>query len=227
MKPLGWIFAAIAALAATSMLAAPQPAVSAAGCQSGYSYAGVSSSTPAAGISAQLTAVAEPRVESGHVAAWVGVGGQGLGPGGSDEWIQVGLSALADGTTSLYYELALPGAKPQSFSLASVRLGKTYHVAVLELRARPGVWRVWVDGRPATRPIYLPASHAAWAPTATAESWDGGTHACNAYTYKFTRVRMIERPTAAWSQVRGATWFADSGYRVVPQPTGDFLATRA
>ena len=38
-------------------------------------------------------AARRPNVLHGHVAAWVGVGGAGLGPGSTDEWLQVGISA--------------------------------------------------------------------------------------------------------------------------------------
>jgi hypothetical protein len=47
-----------------------------------------------------------------HVAAWVGIGGEGLGPGGATEWIQAGLSAFPDGRTELNYdEVTMPGSE--------------------------------------------------------------------------------------------------------------------
>ncbi len=49
---------------------------------------------PPDGISASLSSLGTPVVESGHVAGWVGVGGPGQGPGGANEWIQVGLNSL-------------------------------------------------------------------------------------------------------------------------------------
>src|SRR5262245_13082062 len=52
-------------------------------CARGYSYAGYQSSTVAYGISARITVLQPPRVSAGHVAAWIGVGGPGLGRGGS------------------------------------------------------------------------------------------------------------------------------------------------
>ena len=85
---------------------------------SGYTYAGVFGTDRAAGVGATLTALSPPEVVGGHVAAWVGVGGQGEGPNGSDEWIQVGLSAFpGTGASSLYYEVARPGATPSYHEL--------------------------------------------------------------------------------------------------------------
>ena len=58
----------------------------------GYSYAGLGAPNRAFGISAIVTPLNTFDVLSGHVAGWVGVGGPGEGPGGSDEWLQIGLS---------------------------------------------------------------------------------------------------------------------------------------
>ena len=78
-------------------------------CHSSYSYAGISSPLRAHGVGAAVTALSAPRVLQGHVAGWVGVGGPGLGPGGSDEWIQVGLSAFPGSDSRMYYEVKQPG----------------------------------------------------------------------------------------------------------------------
>ena len=42
---------------------------------------------------ATVTMTTGPRVAGGHVAAWVGVGGVGLGPNGTDQWLQVGFGS--------------------------------------------------------------------------------------------------------------------------------------
>ena len=65
------------------------------------------------GVSARIAPLRAPNVAGGHVAAWVGIGGEGLGPGGATEWIQAGLSAFADGRIELYYEVTLPGSEPR------------------------------------------------------------------------------------------------------------------
>src|SRR3954467_11841691 len=74
-----------------------------AACWPGYSYTGVQSSYRGFGVSASLTLKARSRVTAGHVAAWVGVGGAGLGPAGSDEWVQAGIARDAGGIDTLYY----------------------------------------------------------------------------------------------------------------------------
>lgn len=216
-------------LAAALSLAAP---VAAFACgSSGYTYAGVFGARRAAGIGAQLTAVTAPQVLGGHVGAWVGLGGVGEGPSGSDEWIQVGLSAFpGTGSSSLYYEVARPGEAPEYQELETgVLPGMQRRVLVAEMRGRPGFWRVWVDGNPATEPIFLPGSHAAgWLPTATAESWGGGTTAvCNEYEFSFDRVRTVHRAGAGWTRLASGTRFQDSGYRVLYRAPGSFLAGRS
>jgi hypothetical protein len=215
-------------LVAALTLAAPLAALACG--SSGYTYAGVFGQRRAAGIGATLTAVTAPQVLGGHVGAWVGLGGVGQGPGGSNEWIQVGLSAFpGTGTSSLYYEVARPGATPEYHELeVGILPGMQRRVLVSELRSRPGFWRIWVDGKPATGPIGLPASHSAeWLPTATAESWGGGTVVCNDYQYSFDRVRTVHEAGAGWTKLAAGTRFQDLGYRLVYRAPGSFLAGRA
>src|SRR2546428_3454693 len=136
----------------------PAPAFAARACGlPGYSYAGLNGHQPVHGVSARLSIVRLPRVAHGHAAAWVGVGGGGLGPGGSTEWLQVGLAAFPRHPVKLYYEVARPGTAPRSVTLmGSVPVGASIRVGVLEIRRRPGVWRVWVAGSPVSPPIGLP-----------------------------------------------------------------------
>ncbi len=210
-----------------SAFALAGPAAAACGL-SGYSYAGVEASRPASGVSARLTALAAPVVQSGHVAAWVGVGGAGAAPDGSDEWLQAGLSASPFGASELYYEVAQPGSDPQYVTIAAdVPAGATHAVSVLEVKGHPGTWRVWVDGSPVTGPIALPGSHGAWNPIATAESWDGGTPSCNGFSYRFDDVRLAAQPGGSWQALRSGTWLQDPGYRVTRQTPASFLAALA
>ena len=84
-----------------------------------------------------------PSVEGGHVAAWVGIGGAGLGPGGTDEWLQVGLASFDTPDARLYYELAIPGKSPQFFELdRGILPGFVVRVAVMELPYAPNYWVV-------------------------------------------------------------------------------------
>ena len=113
--------------------------------------------------------------ERRHVAAWVGVGGAGQGPNGSDQWLQVGLAAFNGSGSRLYYEVTTGGAPPRYNEVVSeVPAGQKSRVAVLEMSKRPNWWRVWLNGKAVSRPIHLPGSSGRFRPIATAETWDGG-----------------------------------------------------
>jgi hypothetical protein len=156
----------------------------------------------------------EPTVADGHVAAWVGVGGPALGPHGSDEWLQVGLASFADSRGGhLYYELALPGQKPQYTEIgATLRPGQKVHVAVFELPFVPNTWVV-VSSVGVAGPFFLPQSHAAWGPVATAESWDAGGSRCNRYSYRFDGVQLARR-NGTWRPLRNGLKLQDPGLRL-------------
>jgi hypothetical protein len=215
------------ALAAGSATASP--GVSGAGCGShGYSYAGFARTTAGYGVAASLSALGEPLVQRGHVAAWVGVGAPGEGPNATDEWLQVGLNRIAGNTSKLYYEIARPGLSVRYVELASdVPAGRPHRVAVLEMARRPGVWRVWLDGRPASAPLYLRGSHERLSPMAIAESWDAKTPACNRYEYSFRQVEVAGGPGGSWQRFAGAQLMQDEGYRVTRGPGGSFVAASA
>jgi hypothetical protein len=217
------------ACAAAAVAVLPGVAL-AAGCgPRGYAYAGLALRQAQFGIGASLTAIAPPVVQSGHVAGWVGVGGPGQGPNGSDEWLQVGLNTSSPGSrrNELYYELARPSGVVGYHAVdADVRLGEQLRVAVLETIGRPGVWRVWVDGRPVSPPIFLPESHLALTPMAMTESWDGGAPACNRFEYRFRNVVVAGAAGGGWRPAHGADVLEDPGYRVVRRTT-EFLASAA
>ena len=151
------------------------PAQSATACgPAGFAYAGIQPSENGHGISAVLTALAVPVVESGHVAGWIGVGGPGQGPGGTDEWIQVGLNSMPGTGNTLYFEVMRPGSGVRYAEVATdVPVGQAVRVAVLETAATSGAWRVWVDGKAVTPPIAL-RSGDSLTPMAMGESWDAG-----------------------------------------------------
>jgi hypothetical protein len=142
------------------------------------------------------------------VAAWVGLGGYGAGPGGSNAWIQAGLIAYPNGAVQLYYELTRPGEQARLVPLADAVPGRRYRVEVRETRR--GHWRVVVDGKPRTAPIYLPGSHGRWEATATAESWDGNAEVCNAFVFSFRNVEGDSR----WTVLQAP------GHRVERAPDG-------
>ena len=163
--------------------------------------------------------------EASHVAGWVGVGGPGLGPNGSDEWLQVGLATF--GTSSggrLYYELARPGSPPQYQELAAgIVPGIRVRVAVLEL---PSARNQWIVVSPAgvSGPFYLPHSHRSWAPVATAESY-AETQRCNRYAYRFDGLQLA-RKDGTWQTMRRAGTLQDPGWRLRRQGAA-FSATTA
>jgi hypothetical protein len=195
-------------------------------CARDYSYAGFDNSRNGHGIAAILTPLSPPNVAYGHVAAWVGVGGIGLGPNHLTEWLQVGLSASEQDTTStLYYEVARPHDMARYTAvIPSVAVGESHRVAVLELSGRRSWWRVWVDGKPVTDPIYLPGSHGRWEPQALGESWNGGSRACNLYAYRFDKVLYAERAGGAWRKFRKGVNYDDPGYVSTRERGNRFIA---
>ena len=172
----------------------------------GYSYAGIGAPTHAYGVSALISPLNAFNVLDGHVAGWVGVGGPGEGPGGTNEWIQVGYAGFPSILGSdIYYEVALPHSFPTYHQVsAGLGIGRASKVTVLEMHNRRNYWRVWVNHRPVSPAIYLPGSHNAWSPIATAESWDGGSGGvCNTFLYRFRRVSIAGAPGGGWHQMTG------------------------
>jgi hypothetical protein len=207
---------ATATLAAACAAALPARAAPAGCGVSSYSYAGLLGETAGFGVGARLSAVRTPTVTLGHVAGWVGVGGAGLGPGSTDEWLQVGISATETSGIALYYELAQPHRKPRYVMLRGhVPVGKSFDVAVLESAAHAGSWRVWIDGSAVTKAIDLPGSHGAWRPVATAESWNGDTGGtCNGYGFRFEQVRVATKPGGAWQPLTTGQVLSAPGYHL-------------
>lgn len=192
----------------------------------GYAYAGLQAGAGAYGVSATLTPVVAPVVQGGHVAAWIGVGAPGEGPNGSDEWLQIGQNVVAGATSKLYYEIAQPWGIRYVELAQPAEPGAPVRLAVLEVAGRRSVWRVWLDGRPVSEPIWLPGSHGRLTPMAIAENWDGGASVCNRYAYSFHGAELASTPGGSWSpfRMRNASVLQDPGFRVVPAATGGFVA---
>jgi hypothetical protein len=216
--------AAACAFAAATLAPASATAGAPSCTPSGYSYAGLLSDRPAHGVSARITALSQPIVHDGHVAAWVGVGGEGLGPDGTNEWLQVGISAEPGNGVALYYELALPNVAPKYVMLKGRLDAKhSYHVAVLESKSRPGWWSVWVDGTRLSEPAFLPGSHGVWRPIATTESWAGGVGACNAFAFKFANLSTASKPGGGWGPMK-ARVLQSPGFQLVRRDLTSFVA---
>ncbi len=183
-----------------------------------FSYAGLQADNKAHGISASVATTSAPAVTDGHVGGWIGLGGTTDGPHGTAEWIQTGLAAFtAQDTSQMYYEVTVAGQPPKYVELApSIGAGVEHHFAVLEMAGRKSWWRVWVDGRPVSPPIFLPKSDGKWYPQAVAENWNGDTGACNDYSYKFSNVKLAQSNGGAWEPLTSSYVFQDAGYHVVP-----------
>jgi hypothetical protein len=197
----------------------------------GYGYVGFQSDRRGHGVRATLTALEENAVAHGHVAAWVGVGGPRQGPNGTDEWLQVGLASFPGSPRNLYYEVTRPGAHA-AFSLLeeNVARGDLRRVAVLEIGGRANWWRVWVNGKPASKPIHLPGSSRRWQPIATAEAWDAGSGVCNGFAFRFERVEVAAGAGGSWTRFRSGARFQDNGYRLSlldGRPTSGVQARRS
>jgi hypothetical protein len=207
----------LAALAGTSDRASAEGGLCATAVpgKNGYTYAGHQAVGTGHGVRAMITQVREPEVAAGHVAGWVGVGGPGEGPNGTDEWVQVGLATVADDTPFLYAEVTRPGSQPAFTMLEQdVPVGASRRVAVLEMSGRPNWWRVWVDGDPVTNPIFLRGSSLRFSPIATAESWNGGQAACNLFSFRFEHVSVSHGLGGSWHPCEPGYQFHDSGSSV-------------
>ncbi len=193
--------------------------------QGGYSYAGIGAPTYASGISAVITPLSLFSIPNGHVAGWVGVGGPGQGPNGTDEWLQIGLSGFPGFDTDIYYEVTLPGQYPEYHQvLANPPAGHPYRFAVRE--DRPNYWRVWMNGVPVSPSYYLPQSHNQFMPIATAEGWDGGTGgACNNFDYSFQRVKLAYKPSGMFHNLTGGYKIA-SAKATVQRAGSSFIASQ-
>jgi hypothetical protein len=181
----------------------------------GYSYAGHQATEHGHGARAIITLTREAFVESGHVAGWVGVGGPGQGPNGEDAWIQVGIAVIEQTKPFLYAEITRGGRYPKLIILEEdIQVDQSRSLAILEMAGRPGWWRVWVDGRPATKPVKLRGSSGRWAPIATAESFNGGRVACNRFAFRFERVSVSHGPGGAWQTFQSGHRFLDGGNKL-------------
>jgi hypothetical protein len=186
----------VGALCAVALVGAATTASAGRACLSktragGYSYAGHQATHRGHGVRATITLTRVPAVDAGHVAGWVGVGGPGQGANGGDSWIQAGIASTPGTKPFVYAEITREGRKPK-FILVEERVpvGRSHRVSVLEVSGRPGWWRVWVDGWAVTAPVHMRGSSGRWAPIATAESWNAGRPACNAFGFRFERVSV-------------------------------------
>jgi hypothetical protein len=226
---LALLAAVCASLAPVAAGAAQATSQAAKTCWSGYSYNGVQSPTRAYGISANLTLASRSVVGVGHVAAWVGVGGAGMGPGGTDEWIQAGIAHDAGGQDVLYYEYKRPGdAKATYTALQVANPGQSHSFVVYERAAQRDSWSVIVDGVKISPPVSLPGSHGLFQPVATAENWDGGVAgACNQYGFAFANLAVRSDYKGAWQAFDLSRVLRDPAYQLALRPSGFTASSRS
>ena len=213
---------------AASASAAPTARHTAKSCWAGYSYDGVQSPSRAYGVSADLTLGSRSVVGNGHVAAWIGIGGAGLGPGGSDEWLQAGIAHDAGGADVLYYEYKRPGdANATYVQLGSVAPGETHSLVVYERAAQRDAWRVQVDGVKVSNPVVLPNSHGRFQPVVTAENWDGGVAgSCNEYNFNFSNLAVRTQFGGTWDAFDLSRILRDPAYSITLRSSGFTAASR-
>lgn len=130
-------------------------------------------------------------------------------------WLQIGVASLPGTPTMVYTEITRAGKAPVFIPLLQdVKLGESHQLAILEMYGRPGVWRVWLDGRPVTEPVVLPGSHDRWKPIATAESWNGNVATCNRFGFRFERVGVAKALGGSWRAFSPGYTFLDRGFSV-------------
>ena len=204
MRPRLLLVIVVGLLSVVALLGAGTSATAGRAClagvrDDGYSYAGHQAAYRGHGVRATLRLTREPKVGAGHVAGWVGVGGPGQGATGGDAWIQAGIAALPHLGTVLYVEIVREAAERELVLVDdSVRTGRGYRIAVVEVAGLPGWWQVLVDGKPVMERVHMDGSSGRWAPIVTAESWNGGTRTCNAFGFRFERVSVARGPSGAW-----------------------------
>jgi hypothetical protein len=180
-----------------------------------YAYAGYQAASSAHGVRATITPLSIPNVGASHVAAWVGVGGPDSAPGGTDSWLQAGVAALPGEGPFVYTEVVHPGRPPELRTIASnVAAGRAHRFAVLEIKQRPGWWRVWVDGSVVVEAIRLFGTAGGWRPIATAESWNRDGQPCNSFAFRFQDVALADARGGSWRPFVPGRRFLNRGYRL-------------
>jgi hypothetical protein len=180
-----------------------------------YSYGGATSPTPAARVAATVALLDVRHVRNGHVAGWVGVGGPGLGPGGEDEWIQVGLTGFAGASTgTLYLEVQRGGFYRYRQLATGVTPGDRHRIAVYENASHPGWWRAAVDARPVTAAVFLPGSHGKWPGQVMAESWTERSGSCNGFVLSFDDIEVRAGGGSSPVRLAQTVGFADGAISV-------------
>jgi len=194
--------------------ALPASAMAAPGCQPyDYSYAGYAEQMLVHGIAATVSVTSTPTVANGHVAAWVGIGGEGLGPNGADEWLQVGVGQNEGGALRLYSEAVIPNGSnnAKTIELGEVKIGERHRVGMQELPGRPGWWQSMLDGRPVSPAYHLPDLDKN-DPEAIGESYVSDMAACNRFAFRLGNVKVATVPGGGWQPFAPDIPFNNRGF---------------
>lgn len=217
LRRAAWTAVPLVAAAVVLALVAPRGSAR----STTYRYAGVASRSHVGGVAATLEISAVPSVKDGHVAAWVGVGGPGLGADGVDAWIQIGFSGFAgESGSNVYYEVKRGTFYAYTPVASGIAARERHRFAVLELVSRPGWWRVWFDGAPASPPVLLPGSHDAWSGQVVAENWVTNPMACNAFAFAFRDLAVRRPGSGAQVPLTARGTFAEGSVELAGTQTG-------
>jgi hypothetical protein len=186
-----------------------------------YSYGGAASRGPTGGVAATVVLSDLEHVHAGHVAAWVGVGGPGLGQGGGDAWIQVGVNGFpGTATGNLYLEIKRGAFYRYAHLADGVTLGERHRIAVLEDPSHPSWWRASVDGVAVGTAVFLPGSHGRWPAQVVAESWLEGSAGCNGFAFRFFKVAVRYGDARSLTSLIDPLTFAEDGITLSRSDTG-------
>ena len=197
----------------------------AAGCKQSYAYAGVQDAKVHHGIRATIDPLMPPDTSGGFVASWVGVGGPGLGPDGTDEWLQAGFAKFQSGPMQVYYEVTRPGQLPAYHAVRdAVSEDQPHRIAVLATNGDPNSWQVWLDDEPVSPPIELKASAGRFRPQVQAETNNSDGTRCNAYAWRFTKIEVAQKAGGSWGPTKAGYVFRDKYNAATKTSKGSFDA---
>ncbi len=193
-----------------------------------YNYAGVKDKETPDGFGATITETASPDVSDGHVAGWIGFGAEGLGPGGTNEWLQAGIERTAGQPVSqLYYEIALPHHAPVHTFLGQAALDSPETFQFTRLSVKPEEWVLSVNGRRRGPVFKMTAGHQPWRVDFMGESWRHYTVGCNSFEYKYKNMTVRQTMSGGWHAPAQAETYTRGGqdYSVEDLTETSFIAT--
>jgi len=138
--------------------------------------------------------------------------------------MQIGINTMEPQGTQLYLEVSQLVAPKYKYTqiMPNATVGTAYRMELIELKGRPHVWQAFLNGKSISSPVSLPGK---FAPMVISESWDGGSHFCNGFAYRFEQVEILVKPGGKWLPLSTPTPIADKGYHYHKLTATSFLAT--